>query len=146
MKNFLTAFLIFMSFFSHIAQGESSDTTLILREIDALRQENRQEFRAIRQEITSVRQEIKTLRRETNQRFDLMQHYMDKRFEALTQIVLVLLAFVLGSPFIAYYLNRRHEKKYEKDIKEMKQLIAAIKIMAKDDPKFQQLLTLANLT
>ena len=103
--------------------------TAILAQVsntDLLKEMNRR-FGEMEKQIAVIQTEQKLQREYIDKRFEQIDkrfEQIDKRFELIQQIMLALLIAVIGSPFLAHYLNNKKEASLYRQYEEHGQIIA----------------------
>ncbi len=113
-------------------------TNLILHEIKVLREDMNKQVNALREDMNK---QVNTLRGDMNKRFE----QVDKRIDNMNTILLVVMALIFASPFIAIYLRDRREESDKKQFDKLRGVIIALKEMAEDNEKLARSLKYSNI-
>lgn len=92
--------------------------------------------------------EIRTKIHEIDKRFEQIDkrfEQIDKRFDFQQNVLIIMLAALIGSPFLIEYLARRREAADKQALDEARRAVIALRELAQKDPKVANALRVAGL-
>lgn len=113
---------------------------LVFFMIFSLQAQNKQEL--------ATKEDIKTILREMDKRFEQIDkrfEQIDKRLNFLENLIIILIAGMIGSPFLIEYLARRRNEYDRFKIEESFKTVIALRELAKVDPKVRKALKVAGI-